>query len=183
MDDETNRVLRTLTGTGSSVEMTGPTGGNLPDATPDVAISVDMPPPPHTVELASDPDATEEDPPQPMPEVVNHSDITSMEGIVDTPSSVPPQADLNHTDAMPEDLAANPPVDNPAAFQAIIQTMVNNVNKLIALEELPTPPASDEISPQHEGVEFPPLTTTNLAVSHIAEESYLEDIAPSTSMF
>ncbi|KAJ7093151.1 hypothetical protein C8R44DRAFT_399494 [Mycena epipterygia] len=182
MDDEINRVFRTLTGTGASVEMTGPTASNPADATPDVAISVDMPPPPHVVELASVPDATE-DPLQPIPEVVNHSDITSMEGIVDTPASVPPQADLDHTDAMPGNLVANPPVDNPAAFQAIIQTMVNNVNKLIALEELPTPPASGEISSQHERVEFPQLATSslsNFSVSHIAEQSYLGDITPST---
>ncbi|KAJ6606583.1 hypothetical protein DFH09DRAFT_13437 [Mycena vulgaris] len=122
---------------------------------------------------------------QPIPAEVPSSDVTSMEGIVDTPHTNTSDADVTQGAEV-----AEPPLGNPAAFQAIIQTMVDNVNKLIASdtavgpqsfssEGLPTPSATDERWPHPESL--PLKTSSDLlrnALANDPKKFYTEEVTP-----
>ncbi|KAJ7702398.1 hypothetical protein B0H17DRAFT_1044202 [Mycena rosella] len=142
MDDEVNRVLRTLTDPGPSLDPHPTiTGVAISPGANSLAINSD-----EAMPLAS---SGVELPP----------DTTSMEGIVETSQTSHSVQQAVETDG----LIAQPSLDSPAAFQAIIETM-----------QLPTPPVSDERSPPPEGADSlppdedtPPSTRTGIEMATI----------------
>ncbi|KAJ7168088.1 hypothetical protein C8R43DRAFT_136494 [Mycena crocata] len=141
-ENEVNRVFRTLTDPGPSVEIIASLSNNTPN--PTTADTSDL------VDPNSDqtilPPCTSIETTDLVPEAAS---ITSMEGIEPTP--LPPQGDSTRIVAStaPENVVINPPADPSAAFKAIIQSMIS-ANKLIASSAdipsptLPTPPPTDD---------------------------------------
>ncbi|KAJ6547147.1 hypothetical protein B0H19DRAFT_255521 [Mycena capillaripes] len=189
MDDEVNRVLHTLTGSASMAklipdpkitevtiaEAVDPGAVNSDQAMPLVSHDIDRP-------------VSDERGPSQTP-VPGATGLDNMEGIedmdVDTP--LPRAVDATSREVERDGLVTESPIYTPAYFQAIIENMVNDVNRHIAdttapprsssSEVLPTPPVTDQKSPEPGSGEFPIIDVANPPTS---EGVHLEDITPST---
>ncbi|KAJ7090189.1 hypothetical protein B0H15DRAFT_251068 [Mycena belliarum] len=164
MDDEVNRVLRVLSGP-------LPSAISIPDniadsamtdvtiATPIMNVDEAMPPIFHQDTTTSVPASNQGDPARPMEEATSPIAIEEIVNTSETLQSGP----QDETEGSSEQVT----LDSPAAFQAIIQTMLNNVNKLITSSANTPMPLTDEtVTPTLDGARSPRLETQGSLAVH-----------------
>lgn len=141
MDVEVNRVLQTLTGSASTANLAQPITSSDPnitevaiaEAVDSGAVNSDQAMLPISYEMdRSVPD--ERVPPQtPVPEAARLDNMDVVKEMdVDTPLPREDPIDATSRPVEQDELVTEPSIYTPADFQAIIQNMVNDVNRLIA---------------------------------------------------